>query len=99
MAGITNLVQEISGSSKRIQSIDEQNIKLLFAYGDHSFITIIIEGYSLILHKMLEKLMVLFEANYSAILENWDGNIDVFKSAREIVNSIFSRVEWKTPLR
>lgn len=100
MAGVTSIIQEISGSRRKVRVIDEQDVKFLFAFGKHCFITLIVEGESLILTKMLNKLLYKFESEYSTILENWSGgNLNIFNSAKKIVDSIFSQVEWKTQLR
>ena len=98
MSGVTSLIQEISGSSHKIRAIDQHDIKLLFAFGNHFFITLIIEGESIVLSKMLHRLVHEIEANYSKVLENWMGDVDVFKSLKNIIDSIFSQIEWKTAL-
>ncbi|MEJ2249007.1 MAG: hypothetical protein P8Y70_14655 [Candidatus Lokiarchaeota archaeon] len=98
MSGLTSLIQEISGSSHKVKAIDQNDIKLLFVFGNHFFITLIVEGESLVLSKMLHRLVHKIESQYTPLLKNFSGDVEVFKSLKELVNSTFSQVEWKIPL-
>ena len=48
---------------------------------------------------MLNKLLYVIESKYSSLLENWNGDVSLFDSVKNVVNSIFSQVEWKATLK
>ncbi|MBD3197564.1 MAG: hypothetical protein GF317_21095 [Candidatus Lokiarchaeota archaeon] len=96
LVGINLILQEISGSNKsKINSIDQGDNKLLFAFGDYCFVMLMSGQESQLLFSMIKTLLENFELQYKPSLKNFDGETTVFKSAKGLVDSVFSQVKWR----
>lgn len=95
ISGVNTIMGEISGSSKPIKAIDQGDKQILFESGKHITALLLVDEYSIIVSKMLKRLVSEFETNYGSALENWNGNIDIFEPSKKIIDGIFTGMNWK----
>ncbi|TXT60311.1 MAG: membrane protein of unknown function [Promethearchaeota archaeon] len=99
LVGINAILQEISGSKKnKINSIDQGENKLLFAFGDYCFVMLMSAKESELLLSMIKVLLTKFESQYKASLKNFKGDTSTFNSAKNLVDDVFSNIKWREPL-
>ncbi len=95
ISAITSISCEVFHSNQRVRSIDHQDKKILFSYGEFITTSVVIEEESQILFDKADQLTNQFERYFYGILRHWDGNIGSFASAWFIVDEIFPIIEWE----
>ena len=90
LSGINNLVGEILSSSGGLDEITYSNYKIIFHRRSH-FICLLISEESREEHRYrLETFGINFEKKFLNDVINFDGEINVFKKADELIQEIFS---------
>jgi len=90
MSGINNLVGEILSSSGGLDEITYSNYKIIFHRRSH-FICILISEESREEHRFrLETFGINFEKKFLNEVINFDGVVNVFEEADELIQEIFS---------
>jgi hypothetical protein len=91
IAGVRGVLKEIMGTEEEIRVVDQGTLKMLFAYGPH------VIGV-LVATKALETLVVKlaafvrnFELLFAGALDNFDGNVMVFRPAQRMALSEFTQ--------
>jgi len=91
IAGVRGVLKEIMGTEEEIRVVDQGTLKMLFAYGPH------VIGV-LVATKPLETLVVKlanfvrnFELLFAGALDNFDGNVMVFKPAQRMALTEFTQ--------
>lgn len=91
IAGVRGVMKEIMGTEEEIRVVDQGTLKMLFAYGPH------VIGV-LVATKPLETLVVKlatfvhnFELLFAGALDNFDGNVMVFKPAQRMALAEFTQ--------
>jgi hypothetical protein len=91
IAGVRGVMKEIMGTEEEIRVVDQGTLKMLFAYGPH-VIGVLVST------KPLETLVVKlatfvhnFELLFAGALDNFDGNVMVFKPAQRMALAEFTQ--------
>ncbi len=95
LSAITSISKEVFDSKKRVRSIDHQDKKILFSYGEFIITSVVAEEETQILFSKVDQLTQEFERNFYGILRQWNGNISPFASAWFIVDKIFPITAWE----
>ena len=88
-AGITTMMKEISGSTTEIRVIDHGDQKIMLEHGDKYLIALNVEEEMLVYRERIRKLRKYLEAEFTDILEDWDGNMKAFEPIAGAVETIF----------
>jgi hypothetical protein len=95
LSAISCISKEILDSKKRLRSIDHQDKKILFSYGEYIITSVITDEESQLLFSKVDLLTHEFENRFSGILYRWNGELGPFASAWFIIDKIFPITEWE----
>jgi hypothetical protein len=89
ISGIQSLFQEITQSDLGLNVVSVGKFELLFSHSP-SFTSVLISKapYNVLMDK-IEEFTVTFELMFGTIIQNFEGSLKEFSSARELVTSIF----------
>jgi len=91
LSGVITIISEITRSSRHIKKIDKEGNHLYFAFGKYHIAALITTTDLPILYKKLDSFSRAFEQNFSEEVKNFKGNVQVFSSARYLINRYFSQ--------
>lgn len=93
ISGVQSLFQEITKSDVGLNVVSVGKFEILFAHSD-SFTSVLIAKalYNVLVDK-IEEFTKSFELMFGKIIKNFEGNLNEFSSARELVTSIFQLVQ------
>lgn len=91
LTGIVTILSEITRSSKHIKKIDKEGNHLFFAFGKYHIAALITTTDLPILYKKLDAFSRSFEQHFLEEVKNFKGNVQVFSSARYMVDRYFSQ--------
>lgn len=89
--GITKLLKEVLASDQSVSTIDHGDRKVYFSHGRIVTSIIIVEGDSEEFQKRLDIFTSAFESEFSLILKEFDGNLNVFRPTIGLIIDSFSR--------
>ncbi|MHA1428359.1 MAG: hypothetical protein ACTSQI_20435 [Candidatus Helarchaeota archaeon] len=95
ISAITSISNEVFNSKKRVRSIDHQDKKILFSYGEFIITSVVTDDETQILFNKVDSLTRDFERHFHSVLYRWNGNLEPFASAWFIVDKIFPIIEWE----
>ena len=84
LIGISQIITELVKSKKKLEIVDHQDKKIIFAYGDYLIASLIADSYLEIYRRKLKKLLDHLEIIYHGILDQADqevANLDPIKRA------------------
>ena len=89
IAGIQSLFQEITQTDSGLNVVSMGNFEILFSHSD-TFTSVLIAKapYRILLGK-LDEITKTFDLMFANIIQNFEGNLAEFSSARDLVTSIF----------
>ncbi|HUX98342.1 MAG TPA: hypothetical protein VMV49_02195 [Candidatus Deferrimicrobium sp.] len=90
LMGISQMISELIQSKEQLETMDHQDKKIIFAYGEYLIAALIVEEYLEIYKKKLKNLIEDLELLYKDILQDWKGELFHFKPVRRIITRIFS---------
>ncbi|HUX98949.1 MAG TPA: hypothetical protein VMV49_05310 [Candidatus Deferrimicrobium sp.] len=88
--GIQIFLQNVISDSKGVKVISKGNDVVILDNGNYVIGILIVEQELEILKYLLKKLIFQFEEYYSPILQNWKGDLELFKPTKYLISSIFS---------
>ncbi|MFX0100886.1 MAG: hypothetical protein ACFFCS_15025 [Candidatus Hodarchaeota archaeon] len=86
LTGVVTIVQEMTKSDKRLNSIQQEGHNILLAYGDYVTVALIAQEDLVILHDKIKRLRIEIESFYMDVLPGWSGDIEVFKPISVLVD-------------
>ncbi len=89
LTGVQELLKEMIQSDQKLQTIDHQDLKILFEYGGHSTIALVVHENLRIYRSKLVSLSTQFENLFQDVLAHWIGDVEVFLPAKQLINEIF----------
>ncbi|GAB4309316.1 MAG: hypothetical protein Kow0069_08460 [Promethearchaeota archaeon] len=89
LSGVVALLQEITGSTKKPEKIDQGDLKFLFAYGEHAFVFLLVRHDSSVLKRHLRSLLRQLEGEYGPLLKDWTGNVSAFEGLEKVAVKLF----------
>ncbi|MFX1237211.1 MAG: hypothetical protein ACFE8P_05760, partial [Promethearchaeota archaeon] len=89
ISALTTFLKEATGSTKQLRSIDQEDKKVLLSHGQYTTIALMCDKDLPIIRKRLKKFSDAFESNYGKRLQNWGGEITIFKKADSILSKYF----------
>ncbi|MFX1452727.1 MAG: hypothetical protein ACFFCM_17955 [Promethearchaeota archaeon] len=89
ISGISSLIQELTKSKERVETIKQKDLKILLKYGKYVTAALIAEEDLEILHSKLKILINEFETLFQYILPKWKGDLEVFSPVKVMVERIF----------
>jgi hypothetical protein len=90
LMGISQMISELIQSKEQLETMDHQDKKIIFAYGEYLIAALIADEYLEIYKKKLRNLIEDLELLYTDILKDWKGELFHFKPVRRIITRIFS---------
>ena len=90
LIGISNMISELIRSKSRLEIVDHQDKKVIFAYGEYLIAALIADDDLEIYRIKLKKLIESLEMLYKDVLRDWKGELFHFKPVRRILHTIFS---------
>ena len=89
MSGVQSLFQEITQSDLGLNVVSVGKFEILFSHST-SFTSVLITKapYNILVDK-IEEFTNTFEIMFGAIIQNFEGNLSEFSSAKELVDSVF----------
>ena len=90
LIGISHMISELIRSKQKLEIVDHQDKKVIFAYGEYLIAALIADDYLEIYRIKLRKLIESLEMLYKDVLHDWEGDLFHFKPVRRILQSIFS---------
>jgi hypothetical protein len=89
MVGIAAMLKEISQSTEELKTIDHVDQKIILEHSEYFFIALNVKEVMLIYWTKLYQLKNIIETYFNDFLENWTGDLDVFKPLGNYVKEIF----------
>lgn len=89
ISGVTTILQEMIESDQKLKVIDHEDKKLLFEYGDRFVVTLIARKDLRIIRSKLKILSEEIQNVFWEILEDWNGDLDVFKPINTLIKNLF----------
>ncbi|MHA1385008.1 MAG: hypothetical protein ACTSR3_14765 [Candidatus Helarchaeota archaeon] len=89
ISGISGIVREMTKSAKKLSSIDHGDKKVLFHYSKLVNGVMITDKDQPIMHDKLKQFVENFESKYYYYLTPFDGNLDYFTDADDLLVDIF----------
>jgi hypothetical protein len=89
ISGVQSLFQEITQSEMGLNVVSVGKFEILFSHSS-SFTSVLITKapYNVLVDK-IEEFTNTFELMFGTIIQNFEGNLEEFSSANELVNSVF----------
>lgn len=94
VSGVITIVKEMTSSKKHLKSVDQEDVKFLFAYGLYTTAALLAEEDLQIYHDKLKAFVEVFETTFKQYLIQWTGSILEFEPAKQIIAQIF---EYELP--
>ncbi len=91
--GIQMLLSEIVRTNEPLQLIDYQNMKIMLHQTTNLVFVLILKEESNFLQYKLRLFSQEFQSLFNETLEQWNGNIDIFKPTRALIQRIFELSE------
>ncbi len=91
--GIRILLSEITRTSEPLHLIDYQNMKIMLQQTTDTVFVLIIKEESNFLQYKLRQFSQEFQSLFKDTLQHWNGNIEIFKPARSLIQRIFELKE------
>ncbi len=88
---LSSFAMETIPTKGQMRLIDRGNVKILFDQGKYVSLALFASENSIEVREMLTTFLTSFEHNYTNVLKSWDGSLDAFKGADELIRSIFKR--------
>jgi hypothetical protein len=89
MVGISQILKEISQSHEKLYLIDHQDKKLIIEHGKDIFVVAMAGDDFYVIREKIKQLIIIIEEKFGKILQNWNGNLDVFDDITGIVEKSF----------
>ena len=89
VSGVITIVKEMTSSKKHLKSVDQEDVKFIFAYGLYATAALLAEEDLQIYHDKLKTFVEEFETEFKQYLINWTGSIHEFEPAMQIIARIF----------
>ncbi len=94
--GVVKAVKSITNPRLNVNLIDMGDLTLLFSYGTHIWGFLISDEKQEDLSEKLALLVSNFETKYSAYLQHWNGNRDIFAGTKDLIEDVFSESTLKS---
>ncbi|MFX1452839.1 MAG: hypothetical protein ACFFCM_18525 [Promethearchaeota archaeon] len=94
LSAIICFLKETLHSKKKVRSIDHQDKKILFSYGEFIITSVITDEDTYIVYDKVEQLTHDFEKQFYGVLKHWNGELTTFSSAWFIIDNIFPVSGW-----
>ncbi len=94
LSAIICFLKETLHSKKKVRSIDHQDKKILFSYGEFIITSVITDEDTHIVYNKVEQLTHDFEKQFYGVLKHWNGELTTFSSAWFIIDNIFPVSGW-----
>ncbi|MHA1269398.1 MAG: hypothetical protein ACTSPY_06375 [Candidatus Helarchaeota archaeon] len=89
LTGIMQILQNMVQSNENLEIIDYGNRKLLFEYGNHIIMVLLIDEKLKILQSKLQELITIIENEFSDYFKSWSGEILQFSILDKMIKQIF----------
>ncbi|MFX0132384.1 MAG: hypothetical protein ACFFDN_01935 [Candidatus Hodarchaeota archaeon] len=89
LTGVSGIIREMTKSVKKLTSIDHEDKKILFHYGKFVVGVMLTEKDQPIMHQKLKEFVKNFELKYSFYLSTFDGELNYFEDADDLLVDIF----------
>ncbi len=89
ISGIKALIAEMIKSKDNLRVVDHQDLKLIFEYGDHVILVLLVSENLKIYRSKLATLRTQFENFFQDIFAKWDGDLDIFLPTKQLVKQTF----------
>ncbi|MHA1379908.1 MAG: hypothetical protein ACTSRG_16180 [Candidatus Helarchaeota archaeon] len=90
ITSVVKMVKEMTKSNQRLSHIKQTDRNILFEYGKYVTVALLVEEDLEILKYKLKFLLLNFEEFFRDVLPTWNGNLDLFKPAKVLVEKIFT---------
>ncbi len=88
-SAITSFIKETTKSTELLRSIDHGDTSVIIEYGKYIFAAIFADRETSDVRAKLKSFIEEFEDRHGSILVKWNGNIDPFRTDKELVTHIF----------
>lgn len=89
ISGISAILHEMVQSEAKLKIIDHEDKKILFEYGTNFVVTLVSKKNLRILRTKLQALAGEIERVFWEVLQDWDGNLNVFKPVKTMIRHHF----------
>ena len=90
LTGVKALLSEMVQSKKQLKVVDHQDVKIIFEYGTHSTLALIVHENLHIYHSKLTLLIEKFENLFHDVLIKWKGETKIFLPSKRLIEEIFT---------
>jgi len=91
LAGIIDIISEITRSKKQLRQIQEEEVNLLFTYGKHHIVALMVSMELPVLFKKLDEFSREFERKFNKELKNFQGDVSGFNPTEFLVVKYFNQ--------
>jgi len=91
LAGIIDIISEITRSKKQLRQIQEEEVNLLFTYGKHHIVALMVSMELPVLFKKLDEFSREFERKFNKELKNFQGDVSHFNPTEFLVVKYFNQ--------
>ncbi len=90
LIGVKDILAEMMQSEQRLATVDHQDVKILFEYGIYSTLALVVYENLHIHRSKLTSLNTQFETLFQDILAHWNGEVEIFLPAKQLIEKIFT---------
>ncbi|MHA1378285.1 MAG: hypothetical protein ACTSRG_07875 [Candidatus Helarchaeota archaeon] len=94
LSAIITFLKETFHSEKKARSIDHEDKKVIFSYGEFIITSVISDEDTHIIYNKAEQLTYEFEKHFYGVLKHWNGELSAFSSGWFIIDKIFPLTNW-----
>lgn len=94
LSGIRLFIKETLKNSPELKVISKEKEVFLLDEGKYIIGVLVVEQELEILKYLLKKIIIQFEEFFDQILKNWDGKVEIFSPARNLIHSIFAMEKY-----
>ncbi|MHC1591032.1 MAG: hypothetical protein ACXQS8_03030 [Candidatus Helarchaeales archaeon] len=90
ISSIETFLDEAMKDAQKLEVISQKEDVFIFEHGDQVIGVLVVEKEYNIFKYLLKKFVMQFENYFQSALQEWSGNIDLFKPSKNLVNEIFT---------
>ena len=89
LTGVKDILAEMIQSKQALKTVDHQDVKILFEYGNYSTIALVVYEDFRIYRSKLTTLSTQFEQLFQDVLSHWTGDIEIFLPSKQLIEDVF----------
>jgi hypothetical protein len=89
LTGVRGILAEMIKSTATLKVVDHEDVKLIFEYGPHCTLALIVYENLRIYHSKLLALRTRFERVFDEVLADWNGEVGVFLPTKQLIADLF----------